>query len=157
MVTDHPLGGPYHSDDIFDCVTSSHFWCWSASVEKLWRMPPWAESRYSYRKSIRLIYRNTCAIATTLLIRHCNDELGIRNAIQRNVLILLIMYMFIFVTRLIGYYEWESFLQSMKQILLSFSMIIMPCFYKLNFLTWTQNKGTQIVPKWDWLDTATMS
>ena len=87
------------------------------------------------------------ALATTLLIRHCNDELGIRNEIQRNVLILLIMYLCIFVTRWLGHYEWESFLQSMKQILLSFSMIIMPCFHKLNFLTWTQNKGTQIVPK----------
>jgi len=68
------------------------------------------------------------AIVSIMLIRHCNDELGIRREIVRNTAILLITNITIFVT---SYYYKEHdlllILYIVQQISLSFSMIIMPC------------------------------
>lgn len=67
------------------------------------------------------------AVSCTILVRKCNDELGIRREITRNAIILFISNMFIFVATYLKMIELQLLLYVLQQICLSFSMIIIPC------------------------------
>ena len=88
------------------------------------------------------------ALITTILIRHCVDELGIRAEINRNLLILFITYIFIFLSSPLGYTDWQAFLQSIQQIMLTFSMVVMPCIQAEEFRIsyWRERRQTMSVP-----------
>ena len=63
----------------------------------------------------------------TVLVRHCNDELGIHREITRNVVILFVTNVIIFITRHQQEYRLLTLIYTMQQMLLSFSMIVIPC------------------------------
>jgi len=85
------------------------------------------------------------ALATTIFVRNCDDELGIRKEITRNVILLAVTYILITTIRLIGYYEWQPLMQTTQQIMLSFSMVILPCFHKgKTFIPWIQDRKRAI-------------
>ena len=67
------------------------------------------------------------AFSTTILVRHCDDELGIRYEITRNIAILFLTNVTVFVMKMMKNYEWQPIILSFQQILLSFSMIVLPC------------------------------
>ena len=88
------------------------------------------------------------ASITTILIRHCVDELGIRAEINRNLLILFITYIFIFISSPLGYTDWQALLQSIQQMMLTFSMVVMPCIQAEQFRIsyWREKRHTMSVP-----------
>ena len=74
------------------------------------------------------------ALLATFLIRKAQDELGLRMEILRNVIFLGVTYVVILIIRLLGYYEWQPLLQTIQQMFLSFSMILIPCLSAFEFL-----------------------
>ena len=64
------------------------------------------------------------------LVRHCDDELGIRQEITRNVILLAGTFIVVLIVRVLGYYEWQPLLQTIQQMMLSFSMVVLPCFQR---------------------------
>ena len=67
------------------------------------------------------------AIISVVLVRHCNDALGIRREITRNIFILLVFNVAIFATTYFKKFELQLLLCVVQQMMLSCSMIIMPC------------------------------
>jgi len=83
------------------------------------------------------------ALLATMLIRNAQDELGLRREILRNVIFLGCTYIAILTIRLLGYnYEWQSLLQTIQQMFLSFSMIIIPCLSAFEFVPPSDSKQT---------------
>jgi hypothetical protein len=74
------------------------------------------------------------AFLATILIRKARDELGLRKEILRNVIFLGVTYIVILIIRLYGYDEWQPLLQTMQQMFLSFSMIVVPCLSAFEFI-----------------------
>jgi hypothetical protein len=74
------------------------------------------------------------ALLATILIRKAKDELGLRKEILRNVIFLGCTYIVILIIRLLGYYEWQPLLQTIQQMFLSFSMIVIPCLLEFEFI-----------------------
>ena len=66
---------------------------------------------------------------TTAVVRRCDDELGIRQEINRNIIILFITNVLIFMIGFMDYRKWQPILYASQQLLLSFSMIILPCYH----------------------------
>jgi len=67
------------------------------------------------------------AIISVILVRHCNDALGIRREITRNIFILLVFNVAIFATTYIKEFQLQLLLCVVQQMMLSFSMIVIPC------------------------------
>jgi hypothetical protein len=90
------------------------------------------------------------AIMAMLLVRHCNDELGIRREITRNIAIVFMTNVVIFVTSYHKKYDLLLILYIIQQIFLSFSMIIMPCWESSGFsnpmLEYIKNRGKSALP-----------
>jgi hypothetical protein len=86
------------------------------------------------------------AFSTTIVMSQCNDELGIKKEIIRNIAILFMTNTCAFVCRYFGYVEWQSVVYVIQQIMLSFSMIIMPCMYDSSVVTWMNARSKKKVP-----------
>ena len=67
------------------------------------------------------------AIISVILVRHCNDALGIRREITRNIFILLVFNVAIFATTYFKEFQLQLLLCVVQQMMLSCSMIIIPC------------------------------
>ncbi len=74
------------------------------------------------------------ALLATILIRKAQDELGLRKEILRNVVFLGVTYIVILVVRLLGYDMWQPLLQTIQQMFLSFSMIVIPSLSIFEFI-----------------------
>lgn len=74
------------------------------------------------------------ALLATILIRKAQDQLGLRREILRNVVFLGVTYVAILIVRLFGYYMWQPLLQTLQQMFLSFSMIVIPCLSAFEFI-----------------------
>jgi hypothetical protein len=95
------------------------------------------------------IVLSLAAFSTTILVRHCDDELGIRFEITRNIVILFVTNVTVFVMKMMDQHEWQPIILSFQQILLSFSMIILPCWSSrggdiLNWIT----KRSKLIPSY---------
>lgn len=90
------------------------------------------------------------AIASTVPVRHCNDGLGIRREIARNIAIIFITNVAIFATAYHKKYEIILILYIMQQMALSFSMIVMPYFLSSEspnpMLHYIKNMGKSAMP-----------
>ena len=84
------------------------------------------------------------AIASTIFGRHLCDELGIRREITRNVIILFVTNVVLFFATKYQNHMLHLTLYVIQQMMLSFSMIIMPCFFssgtEYSLLTYIKNK-----------------
>jgi regulator of G-protein signaling len=67
------------------------------------------------------------AISGTILLRHSTDELGIRHEISRNIFIWAATYVLLIVMRYFGNGWVSPLMIAIQQMLLSYSMIVMPC------------------------------
>lgn len=85
-----------------------------------------------------------------LLVRHCNDELGIRREITRNIAIFFITNVAIFVVSFYNNYDLMLILYIIQQITLSVSMIILPCWESSGFsnpmLDYIKNRSKSALP-----------
>ncbi len=96
-------------------------------------------------RTLSLIF-SLAAFCTTILIRHCNDELGIRKEITRNIVILFVTNLLGFVFRYLDFIEWQALIYVVQQIMLSFSMIIVPCMEDSSVLTWMKTTSKRLIP-----------
>ena len=89
------------------------------------------------------------SFVATILAKQIDDELGLRKEITRNVVFLGCSYISIIVVRYIGYFNWQPILQTIQQMILSFSMAIMPSFPWMNFkhvASWASKQKKRINP-----------
>jgi len=86
----------------------------------------------SIGRAFALLFTFT-AIACTIIVRKCNDELGIRWEITRNNIILFVTNTLIFAATYLGKIRLQLLLYVTQQISLSFSMIIMPCYVSTGY------------------------
>ena len=84
------------------------------------------------------------AMGGIIVMRNSFDELGIRIEIMRNVIIWGVMYIAINGVRANQTNEWQPFLVVIQQMLLSYSMIVMPCHNTNNPLIC--GKSNQVTP-----------
>ncbi|KAL7550883.1 hypothetical protein ACHAWF_014087 [Thalassiosira exigua] len=66
------------------------------------------------------------ALVATALVDKTDDEIGLKREIQRNTVFLACTNFVLIIARYSGYYEWLPLLQTMQQLLLLFSMSIVP-------------------------------
>jgi hypothetical protein len=93
-----------------------------------------SEPAYAFLTPAFGIASTALAFLATILIRKAQDELGLRSEILRNVILLGVTYIAILIIRLLGYDEWQPLLQTMQQMFLSFSMIVIPCLSAFEFV-----------------------
>lgn len=86
------------------------------------------------------------AFCSTILLRHCNDELGIRKEITRNIVILFMTNLLGFVFRYLDLVEWQAFIYVVQQMMVSFSMIIIPCMDDSSVVTWMKRNSKKFIP-----------
>jgi len=87
------------------------------------------------------------ALVVTILVKQIDDELQIADEIRRNSRFLSCTYVVIIVVRLTGHYEWQPFLQTIQQMVLSFSMAIVPFLPRstLNRISsWAKQQGRRV-------------
>ena len=84
------------------------------------------------------------AFFVTIFVSHCNDELGIRIEITRNIIILFVTNVLAFVLRLLDIIEWQAVIYVLQQIMLSFSMIILPCMDDSSVVTWVRSTSRRL-------------
>jgi hypothetical protein len=68
------------------------------------------------------------ALAVTVLVKKVDDELGLKSEIQRNAVLLGCTYAVLIIVRFAGYHTWQPLLQTIQQMMLSFSMAVIPFF-----------------------------
>eukprot|EP00581_Thalassiosira_minuscula_P002389 CAMPEP_0183749346 /NCGR_PEP_ID=MMETSP0737-20130205/68237_1 /TAXON_ID=385413 /ORGANISM="Thalassiosira miniscula, Strain CCMP1093" /LENGTH=495 /DNA_ID=CAMNT_0025985099 /DNA_START=521 /DNA_END=2008 /DNA_ORIENTATION=+ len=66
------------------------------------------------------------ALVVTILLKKIEDELGMRREIQRNAIFLGSTFIIILAVRFAGYHDWQPLLQTIQQMILFFSMAIIP-------------------------------
>ena len=81
------------------------------------------------------------AISGCVLLRHSSDELGIRHEITRNILLWAVTYVTLIVLRSGGKGWMAPLIITVQQLLLSYSMIVMPCHHSANFLFFLLRNG----------------
>ncbi|KAL7539823.1 hypothetical protein ACHAXR_009638 [Thalassiosira sp. AJA248-18] len=89
------------------------------------------------------------ALFVTILVKKIDDEIGLRREIQRNAVLLGFTYIVIIVVRFRGHYDWQPLLQTIQQMMLSFSMSIIPFIPEssLNGMaSWAKKQGNRINP-----------
>jgi hypothetical protein len=96
-------------------------------------------------RSLSVIFSFT-AFCTTIFMSRCHDELGIHMEIMRNIAILFVTNLLGFVFRYLDYIEWQAFIYIVQQILLSFSMIILPCMDNDSLVSWMKSKSKRLIP-----------
>ena len=79
---------------------------------------------FAYASPAFAVVSTALALLVTILVKKIEDEIGLRREIQRNALLLGLTYIAIIGVRFAGHYEWQPLLQTMQQMLLSFSMSI---------------------------------
>lgn len=80
-------------------------------------------------KGCAIIYTIAAFIAT-ILVRNCKDELGLRAEISRNVIILFLSNSFAIISGFVhSDHIWQTNIYAIQQMMLSFSMIIIPSFF----------------------------
>lgn len=75
------------------------------------------------------IFFTILAIISMVLVRHCNDALGIRREITRNIVILLGFNVTYFLLTALKQHHVLMILYVLQQMLLSISMILIPCYF----------------------------
>lgn len=95
-------------------------------------------------RSISIVL-SLAAFCTTIFMSQCHDELGIHMEIIRNIVILFVTNVLGFVCRYIGLIQWQAFVFVIQQVMVSFSMIIIPCMYDSSVLSWMKNKSKKLV------------
>lgn len=82
----------------------------------------------------------------TVLLSRCNDELGISKEIIRNVAILFVSNLVSFVCRHNDLFHWQAFVYAVQQIMVSFSMIVVPNLFYSDVITWMHNRSKRLIP-----------
>jgi len=85
-------------------------------------------------------------VVVMIIIRRCDDEIGIRREITRNVLILFVSFVGILITDLLGLSIWQSVLLVIQQMVLTISMVLMPIFHPQGaVMSWIQSKRKRAI------------
>mmetsp|Transcript_36252 Transcript_36252/g.87485 ORF Transcript_36252/g.87485 Transcript_36252/m.87485 type:complete len:503 (-) Transcript_36252:335-1843(-) len=86
----------------------------------------------------------------TLLVKQIDDELSIADEIRRNSVLLGCTHVVIIVVRLAGHSDWQPLVQTVQQMVLSYSMAIVPFLPPELTLThvasWAKQQGKRINP-----------
>lgn len=69
------------------------------------------------------------ALTMSLILKNCQDGLGIGHEITRNIFLLFMTNGIVCFIRYFGKFQWQSIIFATQQIQFSFSMIIMPCYF----------------------------
>ena len=83
-------------------------------------------SYFQYASPIFGIATAVLALLVLNLVKDIKDEIGLRREIERNAILLGSTYAVIVIVGFAEYHEWQPLLQSIQQMMLSFSMSVMP-------------------------------
>lgn len=90
------------------------------------------------------------ALVGTIIVKQIDDELSIADEIRRNSVFLGCTYVVIIAVRLVGHHEWQPLVQTVQQMVLSYSMAIVPFLPPSLTLThvasWARQQGKRINP-----------
>jgi len=86
------------------------------------------------------------ALLVTLIVKKIEDELGLGREIQRNATLVGFTYIVIILLRFTGGHDWQPLLQTVQQMLLSFSMAIIPFHPEAAIVSWAKKQGNRINP-----------
>eukprot|EP00979_Chaetoceros_neogracilis_P006792 scaffold1388_cov267-Chaetoceros_neogracile.AAC.29 len=89
---------------------------------------PESEMILNIGRAFTILFMLAATISVTF-VRPCSDALGIRQEIIRNIAIILISNMAAFATSYFKKFQLELLIGVAQQMMLSFSMIVMPCYF----------------------------
>ncbi len=89
------------------------------------------------------------AISGTILLRNSSDELGIRHEITRNVVLWALTYIVVLILRILGHdLEYQAIIILVQQMVLTYSMIVLPVFHANGFFFFCFGGGAMILPEY---------
>ena len=81
---------------------------------------------FQYTNPVFCVTFSILAFFLSMFVKPLDDELHIATELRRDAILLGVTYVIIVFVRLAGYEEWQPLLQTVQQMMLSFSMGIMP-------------------------------